>query len=203
MIFPSDANILFLNGALHEIFASPSSQAVVLAMPPETHTSVNSEYAELRKAQGYFQQAAKSNPELAEVSLHLGRVSGLLGNHTAAAVELRRAAALLTEPHLQYYAALFLGREEDMIGHQDAAREQFYRAATLYPGAQSPLLALGELMSRNGDYAGALAAMQRVMTLSMYDSRLMDPWWRYHATHVPDAETLMAEMRKTFGGLPR
>jgi hypothetical protein len=200
-VFPLDATILFLNGVLHETFAAPESQNAL--PPPGFRFDFGPERLELRQARQFFQQAVKANPGFPEAHLRLGRVTGLLGNHDEAIAELRKADAALTDRQLQYYAALFLGHEQEALGHTDAAREQFERAATLYPNAQSPLLALSHLAGREGDPAGMLPAMKRVLTLPVTDARREDPWWSYDVAHVRNAEELMAAMRKVFGELSR
>lgn len=196
-IFPSDAVILFLNGVLHETLAAPGAQNAL--PPPGYHFDIGSEKLELQLARQLLQQAEKADPSLAEAHLRLGRVTGLLGNHDEAITELKQAEAVMTDPQLSYYAALFLGQEHEMLGHLDVAREQFEHAALLYPGAQSPLLALSYLAHRQGDAPGALAALERAVTLRVNQ----DPWWGYNVAHVRNADALMDEMRKAFGGLPR
>jgi len=200
-LFPSDAGLLLLNGVLHEVFAAPQSQNAL--PPPGVRFGIGSEKSELRQAQQFLQQAVKADPSLPEAHLRLGRVTGLLGDHDEAIAELKKAAAALTDPQLQYYAALFLGHEQEALGRSEAAREQFVRAARLYPTAQSPLFALSHLASRDGDPAGVLPAIRQVLTLPITDPQREDPWWAYNIAHVRNADVLMAEMRKVFGELPR
>jgi tetratricopeptide (TPR) repeat protein len=200
-VFPSDAGILFLNGVVHEVFASPASQNAV--PPPGSRFDIESERQELGQAQLLLQQALQADPSLSEALLRLGRVTGLLGNHDEAIAELKKAAAALTDPQLQYYDALFLGHEQEALGHADAAREQFERAAMLYPTAQSPLLALSHLASRDGDPASLPPAMKQVLSMPITDPQREDPWWDYDVAHVRSANDVMAEMRKAFGELPR
>jgi hypothetical protein len=196
-IFPSDAGILFFCGVLHEAFAAPRAQNV--QPPPGSRFDMGTNEAELALARVFFQRAVKTDDRFAEAHLHLGRVTGLLGDHDAAVAELRQADALLQDPQLQYYAAMFLGHEHEMLRNFDAARAQFERAGKLSPKAQSPLLALGYLARRTGDSAGALAAVERALTLRA-DT---DPWWEYEVAHVRNADTLLGRMREAFGGLAR
>ena len=95
----------------------------------------------------------------------------------------------------QYYAWLFLGVEEQALAHPDRARESFDKAAGLYPRAQSPQLALGQLARRQGDRQGALAALQHVLALSAVDRASEDPWSTYLAGGVAEAQTRLAELR--------
>ena len=61
-------------------------------------------------------------PDFAEARLRFGRVLGLLGRHSEAVVELRRATANLTETDQVYFATLFLGAEEQALGNREVAR---------------------------------------------------------------------------------
>jgi tetratricopeptide (TPR) repeat protein len=200
-IFSSDAGILFYSGVLHELFAAPRSQNAL--PPPGSRFGMGSAESELRLSKQFLQQVAACDPQFAEAHLRLGRVTGLLGNHEEAIAELEKAAAAMTDPRFSYYAALFLGHEQEMLGNRDAAREQFELAAHLFPTAQSPLLALSQLANRAGDTAEALLALERVFKLPFKDGRREDPWLDYNAAHLRNADVLMAEMRKAFGGLPR
>lgn len=198
-LFPTDTNILLYSAVLHENLAGPTTQNFLRTAPPGIRFDVGSEKPELELAKALFEEVIKADPKFAEAHLHIGRVTGLLGDHTQAVAALQRAAALMTDPQLLYYAALFLGREQEMLGHYEAAREQFSRAAWFYPTAQSPLLALSRLARSDGDAEGARDAMERALTLQVSQ----DPWWTYDVAHVRNADALMTEMLRAFGGLPR
>ncbi len=199
--FPADSRILFFAGALHETLASPVHQKAVL--PKAVEVSFGSEKSELKLAQQFFQKAVAADPNHAEALLRLGRVSGLLGRHDQAVAELQQAAASIKDPQLSYYASLFLGCEYAALSRQNEAREQYERAATLYPTAQSPLLALSQIARNSDDLQGALTFLERVFALPRKDPWTDDPWWIYDLAHVRDADTLVDEMRKMLGGLPR
>ena len=117
--------------------------------------------------------------------------------------ELQEAAEAMTDPQLLFYVALFLGNEHAMLGHETAAREQFERAAEIFPNAQSPLLALSWLARSSGNNRAALQAVDHVFALQVRDSVPEDPWWEYTLSPIIDADELVENMRKTFGGLPR
>jgi hypothetical protein len=88
-VFPSDADLLLLNGVLHEVFAAPESQNAL--PPPGLQFDIGSEKSELRQAQQFLQQALKAGPRYSEVLLRFGRVTGLLGNHDEAIADLKEA----------------------------------------------------------------------------------------------------------------
>jgi tetratricopeptide (TPR) repeat protein len=197
--FPADSRILFLAGVLHETWASPVHQKVVL--PGGVQVSYGSEESELKLALQFLQKAVAADPNFAEARLRFGRVLGLLGHHDRAAAELQQAAALMEDPQLLYYASLFLGREFVALSRRSEARDQYERAARLYPTAQSPLLALSQLARSGEDLQGALLSLNRAFALPRKDPWKDDPWWIYDLAHVRDADALVAEMCRMFGGL--
>ena len=200
-ILPSDDRILFYAGALHETRASPFNQNILL--PPILQVTYGSKESELKQARKYFRKSIEVNPDSAETHLRLGRVLGLLGNHQQAVAELQLAAASVKDPQLLYYTSLYLGCELASLSRHNDARQQYERAATLYPTAQSPLLALSQLANKDGDVEGALVAIQRVFSLARPNSMEDDPWWIYDLSHVRNADSLVTEMLEMFGRLPR
>lgn len=199
--YPEDDRILFYAGVLHEAWASPVNQNVVL--PKGGKTSYGSRESELKLARQFFQKTVTVNPAFAEARLRLGRVLGLLGIHDRAARELQQAAQSIQDPQLLYYASLFLGRQFETLSRRSEARGQYERAAMLYPTAQAPLLALSQLAHSGGDTEGALLAAQRVFALPREDFWNDDPLWIYDVAHIRDETTLVEELRKMLeGGVP-
>jgi len=199
--FPSSDRLLFYAGTLHEIWASPPNQNILL--PPSGKVTFGSRESELKLARQFLQKALAVNPDFAEARLHLGRVQGLLGDHAQAAAELEGAAASINDPQLSYYSSLYLGWELAQLSRLNEARDQYERAATLYPGAQSAHLALSQLAHSSGDAKAAFLAVQNVFALHIRDPWNDDPWWAYDVSHVRDAAGLMVEMRRGLGGVPR
>jgi tetratricopeptide (TPR) repeat protein len=200
-IFPNDAQILFYAGVLHEIYASPVSQNN--SLPPGWKVSYGSKESELKHAQQFLQKAVSANPDFMEARLHFGRVLGLLGHHPLAVAQLQPAAAAIKDPQLQYYASLFLGYEMEIASRHMEAKDCYERAASLFPAAQSPLLALSQLAHSSDDVNDALSFLQRVFALKLFDLWKDDPWWSYDLAHTRNASALVAEMHKMFGALPR
>ena len=201
-IFPADPDILFLSGALHETYARPAIQSAVRAatVPSGYSIDILSSRVELRRAESFFRGALAQAPDMAEAHLRLGRVLGLLGQHADAIVELRRAAALLgDDDELRYDGELFAGAEEEALGRYDAARDAYARAQSLFPGAQSPLIALSQLARRRGDRAAALAAIQQLFELPPpFAEGRDDPWWQYHKAQARSAEAWIDALRSPF-----
>jgi hypothetical protein len=70
-----------------------------------------------------------------------------------------------------------------------------YRAAErLFPGAQSPQLAIGRLAGELGDRATAAAAIERVLAADSDSDRHFDPWWMYHRASGRDAEPIYEKL---------
>lgn len=200
-ILPNDAKLLFYAGALHESYASPKSQTAI--PPPGFHYQFGAKKSELESALKFLMQSVEADPKFEEAHLRLGRVMGLLGDHKEAIAELQKADATLTNPKLKYYASLFLGYELAMLGRHAKARECFDRASTLFPTAQSPLLAASYLARSSGDFVTALQYIQKVFSLPPDSAQLNDPWWEYERECCRDSESLIADMRKEFGELPQ
>jgi tetratricopeptide (TPR) repeat protein len=199
-VIPLDAKLLFYAGALHESYASPKSQTAI--PPPGFHYQFGAKKSELELALKFLTQSVESDAKFDEAHLRLGRVMGLLGDHKEAIAELQKADATVTNPKLKYYAALFLGYELAALGRNAKARECFDRASTLFPAAQSPLLAASHLARSSGDFSTALQYIQKVFSLPLDSAQANDPWWEYERECVRDSESLIAGMRKEFGELP-
>jgi tetratricopeptide (TPR) repeat protein len=198
---PNDPHILFYAGALHENWALPFHQNVVMIKGAKVTYGLKE--AELKLALQYFQKVVALDPGFAEAHLRLGRVLSLLDQRSKAVAELQQAAASIKDPQLLYYTSLYLGYEFEMLARRNEAREQYERAAMLYPAAQSPLLALSQLAHSGDDVKGALLALQRVFDLPRRDFWKDDPLWIYYLAHVRDADVLVAEMHRMLGGLSR
>src|SRR5579871_424883 len=129
-LFPDDPDLLFLDGCLHEVLASPQIQSSVqsLHLPSGFLMNVGTPRAELKLAENALRRAAFDRPERAEGHLHYGRVLDRLGEHDAAVAELSRASGALSDDTLEYVADLFLGSAHASAGHLDAARAAYESA---------------------------------------------------------------------------
>ncbi len=144
-----------------------------------------------------------ADPEFAEARLRLGRVTGLLGDHSRALDELKEAATAVSDDGLRYYARLFLGNEHEALGNYGEAKEQFEAAVDLFPGAQSPQIALCRLLRWTVGFPSAYAKARRVLLLPCAGIERADPWWIYEVYQARDADERLADIRRTIGGLPR
>ena len=201
-VFPADPEILFLSGTLHETYARPEIQSAVHAAVVPTGFSLDilSSRMELRRAESFFRDTLAHAPDMAEAHLRLGRVLGLQGQHANALAELRRALPSLEgDNELVYDGELFAGAEEEALGSYDAAREAYARAQALFPGAQSPLLALSQLARRRGDRPAALGAIQQLFDLPPPGAEERDdPWWRYHKAQARSVDAWLEALRAPY-----
>ncbi len=181
-IFPSDPEILFASGVLHERFGSTALQAAAVSVAESNRTTaaVSSARGEIGRAERFYRDSLVHRPDHVEARLRHGRVLDELGRHAEASDELRRAIAGGASGHLLYLAELFLGRAEETLGHDEAARAAFERASALYPNAQSPRLALSQIARRAGDRAAAQRQLQALAKLPDDEHRREDPWWLYY-----------------------
>ena len=200
-LFPSDPDILFLSGTLHEIYASSESQAAAhsVAMPSGFELDIGSVRGELHQAEGFFRRALAQAPEMAEAHLRLGRVLALQGHDVEAIAELQQALTRLGDEELEYDGELFIGAAYESLGRYDEAAAAYEDAASRVPSAQSPLIALSQLARRRGDRGGALAAMARLFALPMPDDGdRRDPWWFYNTAQARNADDLLEGLRAPF-----
>jgi hypothetical protein len=199
-LFPNDPDILFLSGCQREMFAAPRIQAALQSavLPPHQVLDVASDQKETKRAEEYYRRAIAARPAFAEAELHLGHVLLAHAGYAEAAAHLRRARGALTDPLLQYYAAIMLGDAETHLSRYDAARESFESAASMQQTAQAPLIGLAEMERRRGDLKGTLAALDRVFALPATEPERDDPWWRYYTSQVRDADGLIEALRGSF-----
>jgi tetratricopeptide (TPR) repeat protein len=195
-LFPRDGVLLLYEGSVHAAYAGPRVQNWLQTMSPAGDRGprpIGDARVELKDAAGRFKKALSLDPSLAEASIRLACVRGLTGHHEQAAADLRRVAERQLSPRLQYLAWLLLGREEMTLGRSPAARHAFAQAATLFPEAQSPRLGLSLLARLAGDREGSREALD---VLAETAARGDDPWWTFNERHEPDADELLAQMRR-------
>jgi len=196
-VLPNDPVILFFSGVKHEAQATSQVQGIAASAKADGYNVLtDAPTLEWQQARDDFRAALRWSPDSPETHLHLGRVLGQLGDHQAALAELDKAAAGLSEPDMQYYALLFQAAEYEALGQWDSARSSLARASELFPNAQSPVLATSRLAHRQGDLAGAAAALERLFQLRSTDAARDDPWWRYIISPARNYEALLDRARK-------
>jgi tetratricopeptide (TPR) repeat protein len=197
-LFPDDAKIWFYSGCLREVRASPVvHRAVDSIVPPpgRQRVAVESPKSHLKAAATCFRRSLQLDSGLAEARVRLAHVAALLDDHEEAVRQLRQVATA-ADRYVAYYASLLLGGEEEALNRRDEARTLYERAATLYPGAQSPLLALSHLALRFGDREGALAAAQSVGRLPADAPERFEPWGVYYVAGGRHGEAMLGAWRQ-------
>jgi Tfp pilus assembly protein PilF len=201
-LFPSDYDILFLSATQHEVYADAQIQSALRTsvVPQGTHTDVNSEKPELRAADGLFRRAIAANPEAPEAHLRYGHVLLRLDRYADAARELEQALATTDDGLHRYYGQLFLGAAREGLREFESAREAYAEAARLFPGAQSPRIALSALARRRGDRSGAMTELDQVLRRGAPADATDrdDPWWHYFVDQARNADQLLADLRRPF-----
>ncbi len=162
-IFPDDAVLLLDEGTLTRPTQSRASRTCSRDRgdaPPMPRGTIRHASGEQHEAEDRFERALRIEPGLDEARIRLARLRGLGGRHEEAAADLRLCArGMPLEPLWRYYAWLLLGREDEALERRVEAREAFTRASALYPGAQSPRLALSQMARDEGDRTAAIAAL--------------------------------------------
>jgi tetratricopeptide (TPR) repeat protein len=189
-LLPDEPSVLFLAGAHHETLASPRYQTAVATRSLGDVEVIGSEQEELRRAEDLFRRALKSDPEYVEARLRLGQVTGRLGRHAEALVDLRTASAA-SDPVLNYYAQMLIGREENALGNATGARAAYERAAALVARAQAPRLALSELELRAGNRSAARRWLDEALTATA-STPAVDPWTFYSQSAGRSAAALLS-----------
>ena len=203
-LFPRDPEILFLAACAREMFSGPQIQNVLASttLSRDLFNLIGDEGDELGKAERLFRQSLELDPKQTEARIRLGRVLGRRGRHQDAIVELRRATMETKNRLLQYYGQMFLGAEAAALDLVDESRRAYERAAELYPDAQSPHLAIGALAARTGDRAGALSAIQPVLT-GDDPLRSDDPWWSYYTSQARDLVGIVEALHEAVQKAPQ
>ncbi|MFO7695194.1 MAG: hypothetical protein R6V57_19075 [Vicinamibacterales bacterium] len=192
LLFRHDPGILFQGGYYHEAFSSPLIQSAAVAAGAASRDGK----AHLEDAADLYRRAVRENPQFVEARVRHGHVLAMLGRHQDAVRELRLAAAAAAAegPQLRYYAELLLGHAEESVNNRAAARGHYLQAASLYPQAQSPLLALALLARQSGDGPGVREAMGKLLALPAGRRADADPWSDYYRWQSERSRERLAEL---------
>jgi len=115
-----------------------------------------------------FTRALQLDPALWASCMGLGLAAEQRGDAAAARLHYDEALALRPDsPELLAYSA----RTDVALGRLASAREQAIRSYTAAPSTVARLV-LGDIMARDGDYAGALEAYQPALAVSPAYQRL-------------------------------
>ena len=176
-LFPNDAQILFALACTWEALGLPTSQAV-----RRPSTDIPTEGTANGTAEGLFRRAVDHDPGLVEARARLARLLDVSGHNVEAADQL--AAALASTAHSSdsaalFYAHLFATRVNLALGHSDVATAEAEAALSLFPRAQSALIAQSHVRVLAGDIAAAMAPLGQLQANLTQNDAAADPWLLY------------------------
>jgi tetratricopeptide (TPR) repeat protein len=134
-----------------------------------------------RDAEVALKHAIALKPNLAEAHLRLGRVLYQQGRHKDAQAEFVRAQALsaaANDPWTSAISGMLLGRLFEGNRQMDKAAEAYRQAVALQIPGQSPALALGTFLIRQGTEEEGWKTIQQAFATSAQN---LDPWVAYPA----------------------
>jgi tetratricopeptide (TPR) repeat protein len=185
--FPDDATFRLVHGAIEETLCGFSSLGA--ERPLAVGPAVN---ARLVRARRHYDAALREQPDLHEARLRRGRVRALLGD-SGADDDLRAVSEESHDPQLVYLAQLFLGRVLEVRGKADEAEAAYRAAAAAFPG-RTAHLALGHLLTREGDHPGqARRELEKAVEVLPHDA--VDPFREYPWGRSREAAQLLDELR--------
>jgi tetratricopeptide (TPR) repeat protein len=213
--FPDDVRILFDRACYAEMWGLPLQQALLTDRDrieqqhadsqtlrisvPRTRPVLNIPYAEKTNAdaEDLFRRVLTVDATMVEARVRLARLLDLRGRHTDAAAALKIALESHPEGVVGFYAHLFAGRVAQALGQIDEAAAHYKAALTLFPDAQSALIASSHLAMLNARLPDTLAPLDRLGPNSAEDAA--DPWWRYDLGPGRDAEILWQALWPSLG----
>lgn len=127
--------------------------------------------------------------------MRLARLLEIRKRYSDSAGELK--TALTNDPTgvVGFYAHLFAGRTAQASGQADQALMHYKEARSLFPHAQSALLASSQLSLLRADVPEALVPLESLGGRS--EVFTADPWWQYYLCSGRDADDLLIALWAT------
>jgi hypothetical protein len=209
-LLPDDARLLFDRGCYAELLGLPMHQEMLSATdivaqrsrasaqdrgpqwrPPASAPSLGIPLADVTNADAerLYRRALDADPSLTEARVRLARLLDIRKRHGEAAGELKSALAGDPIGVVGFYAHLFAGRTAQATGQLEAAMAHYKEARSLFPNAQSALLALSQLALLRADVQEALVPIESLGERSGVFTA--DPWWQYYLCSGRDADDLL------------
>jgi hypothetical protein len=207
-MLPDDPGVLFDSACLAETLAAPRVQA---ALPRGVRLSqsdtqplsaelghVNMKVGfNLSEAERYYRSVLEREPRAPEAVVRLAFVLMKRGRPRDAA-DLIDMDLHTSDATVIYYWRLVGGAAFELTGQFEKANTFLGHAASLFPAAQTPLVALGRLARLRGDDRGALIASEKLAALPLSDAARQDPWWSYYMCNGRNADEELRQVRDTF-----
>jgi tetratricopeptide (TPR) repeat protein len=215
-LLPNDARLLFDRGCYAELLGLPMHQEMLSAAdiveqrsrasaqdrgpqwrPPGSAPALTIPLAETTNADAerLYRRALTADPALIEARVRLARLLDIRKRHKDAAAELKTALTDNPTGVVGFYAHLFAGRTAQASGQADEAMMHYKEARSLFPDAQSALLALSQLSLLQADVPEALASLERLGGRS--EVFTADPWWQYYLCSGRNADDLLTALWAT------
>ncbi len=190
--FPRHADLLLARGSFVETrlaFSRVDASLASALYPADTRQRWRDELSE---AEADLARAAQAAGPASEAAVRLARVRLLKGQVDEARELLDRVLAGDAPIVIRYLALLFRAAAAEESGNvEDAARD--YRAAVdAFPGAQTPMLALGRIADDDNQPADARAWVERALASGTGTG---DPWRRYIQGQGWQAAARVASLR--------
>jgi tetratricopeptide (TPR) repeat protein len=212
-LLPDDSQILFDRGCYAELLGLPMHQEMLSAAdivaqrsrvsgqdrgpqwrPAGSAPALNIPLAETTNADAerLYRRALAIDPSLLEARVRLARLLEIRKRYGEAASELKTALSGDPSGVLGFYAHLFAGRTAQANGQAGEALTHYKEARSLFPHAQSALLALSQISLVQADVPEALAPLESLGGRS--EVFTADPWWQYYLCSGRDADELLKEL---------
>jgi tetratricopeptide (TPR) repeat protein len=188
-LFPDSATLHLAAGVVDEAFGAPAVQRQVerakgtdreLSWRQLQNFDVTRPETHLMRARSAFRRALAIDPSLDEARVRLGHVLLEEGNLDQALAELERARSDSVDAVIRYYSLLFAGRVHEKAGRWADARASYEAAAREMPSAQTPGVALSELLDASGMREAAVRSLEPALpAVEGNATSRRDPWWDY------------------------
>lgn len=197
-----DAEIPLALGAVHEVSGSlwrRGESPTFLPSGPVTSRAEREQFRarstsrkQLATAEGFYREALRLDPALAEAHLRVGRVLERLGEDEKAQPELEWVIDNSRDPYLLGLAQLFLGVLHEEKEEWSEAIEAYRRAVAAKPKWQVTHLALSHALNRAGVRREAETEIHATLKLKVREDTTDSGWEVYYVLRVRSAGIMNA-----------
>jgi tetratricopeptide (TPR) repeat protein len=190
--FPDDPTLLVARGSLVETSLALAQVDDSLAATLYSVETRQRWRDELANAERDFERAERAGDRSTEAGVRLARVRLLTGERESARATLDRVLAAAAPVVVRYLALLFRAAAAEQAGDARAAIQDYDAAADIWPGAQTPLLALGRIADESHRPADARNYVQRALAAKAGSG---DPWRGYILGQAWQLDARLASLR--------